>query len=66
MHDRPSLAVWSELFQKHRGLTFKSVGSPSVIYKVRSGEDAVESALTILEEYYSVLNETKLEKESEK
>jgi len=63
--ERPDLAIWSELFGKHRGLTFKSVGSPSVVYRIKSGEDAVSRALDILRDYYEVLNETKTEKEKQ-
>ena len=56
--DKPELAIWSELFGRYKGLTFRSVGSLSVIYRVKSGEDAVGAALNILRDYYSVLAET--------
>ena len=59
--EKPNLAIWSELFGVHRGLTFKSVGSPSVVYRVKSGEDAVAKALDILKDYYTVVLETKEE-----
>ena len=52
--DRPELAIWSELFGKYKGLTFKSVGALSIVYRVKSGEDALKMALSILEDYYSV------------
>jgi transcription-repair coupling factor (superfamily II helicase) len=61
--ERPDLAVWSELFGKHKGLSFKAVGSPSVVYRTRGGEDAVSCALDILKDYYAVLSETKIKKE---
>lgn len=57
--DKPNLAIWSELFGKYKGLTFRSVGSLSIVYRVKSGEDAVRAALSILEDYYSVLSENK-------
>jgi len=40
-------------------LTFRSVGSLSVVYRVKTGEDAVKAALSILKDYYAVLSETK-------
>ena len=65
--DKPELAIWSELFGKYKGLTFRSVGSLSVVYRVKSGEDAVKAALSILEDYYAVISESKkdLSKEQE-
>ena len=63
--ERPDLAVWSELFGKHKGLSFKAVGSPSVVYRVRHGEDAVLRALDVLKDYYAVLSETKTKKEEQ-
>ena len=57
--EKPDLAIWSELFGVHKGLTFKSVGTLSVIYRVKSGEDAVAKALDILKGYYSIVLETK-------
>ena len=57
--DKPNLAIWSELFGKYKGLTFRSIGSLSIVYRVKSGEDAVKVALSVLEDYYSVLSETK-------
>ena len=50
--DKPDLAVWSEIFSKHKGLSFKGVGSLGIVYRVRSGEDAVSRALDILNDYY--------------
>jgi transcription-repair coupling factor (superfamily II helicase) len=61
--EKPNLAIWSELFGTHRGLTFKSVGSPSVVYRLKSGADACAKALAILEDYYNITMETKEEKE---
>ena len=54
--EEPNLAVWSELFDKYKGITFKSVGSPTVAYKLRSGEDAVGRALEIMKDYYETLS----------
>lgn len=55
--DKPNLSVWSELFGKHKGLTFKSIGSLSIIYRIKSGEDATERALSIMTDYYNVMND---------
>ncbi|MBE6644301.1 MAG: transcription-repair coupling factor [Ruminococcaceae bacterium] len=53
--EKPELAIWSELFEKYAGLTFKSVGSLGVVYRLKSGEDAVEKAIDIIKEYYKIL-----------
>ncbi len=55
--DRPNLSVWSELFGKYKGLTFKSVGSLSIAYRVKPAEDATECALDIITDYYNVRND---------
>ena len=59
VQEKPDLAIWSELFGIHRGLTFKAVGAPSVVYRVKSGEDATSVALGVLKDYYRVMKETK-------
>lgn len=61
--DRPDLAIWSELFEKHAGLSFRGTGSPVIIYRIRSGEDAVERALAVMKDYYTLFSENKAEKE---
>lgn len=53
--DKPNLSIWSELFGKYKGLTFRSVGSLSIIYRVRAGEDATECAMDIITDYYNVI-----------
>ena len=45
------LAVWSEVFPKHKGLAFKGGATPSVAYRLRSGEDATRKALAIMQDY---------------
>jgi len=61
--DKPDLAIWSEVFGMHKGLTFKAVGSLSIIYRVKSGEDAVTRAVDILSDYYAVMHKADDEKE---
>ena len=53
--DKPNLSIWSELFGKYKGLTFRSVGSLSIIYRVKTGEDATKCALDIIRDYYNVV-----------
>ena len=55
--DKPNLSIWSELFGKYKGLSFRSTGSLSIAYRVRAGEDATECALNIIEDYYNVKND---------
>lgn len=62
--DKPELAIWSELFDKYKGISFRSVGSPTVVYKLRTGEDAVGRALDIIKDYYEIFS--KEEKDNEK
>ncbi|MBR2350720.1 MAG: transcription-repair coupling factor [Clostridia bacterium] len=49
--DTHDLAVWSEVFERHRGLTFRGGVSPSVAYRLKSGEDAIRMALAIMQSY---------------
>lgn len=57
--DKPNLAVWSELFGKHKSLAFRTVGSPSVTYRLRAGEDASTAAAEVMREYYTVAQQKK-------
>ncbi len=54
----PSLGIWSELFGKHKGLAFRTVGSLSVSCRVRSADEALERALLILGDYSAILKES--------
>ena len=54
--DKPDLAVWSELFGKYKGLSFKALGSPCVACRVGGIEDAIETAINILNDYRSLQN----------
>ena len=49
--DTHDLAVWSEVFERHRGLAFRGGVSPSVAYRLKSGEDAIRTALAIMQSY---------------
>ncbi len=57
MEERTTLEVWSELFGKYRGLTFKAAGSPSVVYRVKSCDAALDFALSVMRDYYSIKTE---------
>jgi transcription-repair coupling factor (superfamily II helicase) len=61
--DKPELSILSELFEKHSGINFRAVGSPSFIYRLKHGEDVVTRALNIVKDYYTVMTEIKSEKE---
>ena len=56
--ERPDLAIWSELFGRYTGLSFRSTGNPSVVTKVRSVDDALEKASGILSDYFEIIKET--------
>ena len=45
--ERPDLAIWSEVFEKYKGMRFGSVGSPGIVYKYR-GVDPAKCASDIL------------------
>ena len=56
--EKPELSIWSELFGKWEGLTFRpSAGAPTVAYRLKRGESDVGKAVQILTDYVSVLNE---------
>ena len=63
MHD---LAVWSEVFDRHKGLAFKGGAIPSVAYRLKSGEDAVDTALSIMKSYDEALCNGSKEKKEDK
>lgn len=62
--DKPELSIWSELFERHKGLTFKATGSLNIVCRVKNSDDAVSRAFDILNDYYSVLREIKGTKEN--
>ena len=45
------LAAWSELFVKFPGLSFRGVGAPAVLYRLKRTEDATDTAYAILAAY---------------
>jgi len=55
--DSHNLAVWSEVFGRHKGLAFKGGACPSVAYRLKSGEDAVRTALSIMKSYDEINRE---------
>ncbi len=63
MHD---LGVWSEVFDKHKGLAFKGGAIPSVAYRLKSGEDATDTALSIMRCYDEALNSSGASEEEDK
>ncbi len=62
--DRPDLAIWSELFGKYKGLSFKAVGSTNIVYRLKKGESPLVSAVNILGDHYMILSESKQEEEN--
>ncbi len=45
------LAVWSELFLRFPGMSLRSIGTPAVHYRLRSGESATDRAFAIMKAY---------------
>ncbi len=52
---RPDLAAWSEIFEMHKGLSFRSVPTASVVTRARSVDEALETAVTVLSDYVKIL-----------
>ena len=48
---KPRLDVWAEVFARFPGMSFLGVGSPSVVYRLKTGEDAAALAAKILTVY---------------
>lgn len=55
--ERARLEIWAEVFAKIQGIGFLGVGSPSVVYTMRSGEDPTRISAKIMEIYYNALIE---------
>ncbi len=53
--DKPDLSVWSELFARHSGLSLRAQGAPSVVYRLRAGEDGIKKAMSVLTDYYDII-----------
>ena len=54
---KPELSIWSELFGKHKGLSFRSLGDPSVVIRARSADEAINTAISVLTDYYLIFCE---------
>ena len=54
--DKADLAVWSELFLRFPGLSLRGVGTPAVLYRLKTDEDATDTAFAILKAYTEVSN----------
>ncbi len=57
--DSHDLAVWSEVFGRHRGLAFRGGAAMTVTYRLKSGEDATRLALAIMRNYDEINREEK-------
>ena len=57
---RPNLAIWSELFDKYRGMRFAPSGD-RVTYRCTDGDIALR-VVSIVKDYYSIFNDEKKEK----
>jgi len=56
--ERIELAIWSELFNSYTGLAFRASGTcPTVNYRLKKGEDVLDTAISILGEYKRVYRE---------
>ena len=55
--ERPRLDVWSEVFPHYKGMSFLGVGSPSVVYRMKDGEDAARVAAEVLIRYVDAMTE---------
>lgn len=55
--ERARLEVWAEVFAVVKGIGFLGVGSPSVVYTMKSGEDPTRISAKIMELYYNALIE---------
>ena len=57
VQERPDLALWSELFGKFPGLTFRSsAASPAVVYRLKKGERDTDIAISVLGGYCELLD----------
>ncbi len=54
--DKPDLAVWSMLLDKHDGRLMGAAGPAPIVYKLGRGEDPVNALCTIAQEYYKEMN----------
>ena len=53
--EKPDLAVWSMILPNHRGQLIGASGKAPIIYRLKSGEDAIRALASVLEDYYSEL-----------
>ena len=60
--ERADLSLWSELFIRFPGLTLRGVGTPTVFYRTKRGEDAVDTAFRILTAYTELSKQEESEK----
>lgn len=55
--DKPDLAVWSMVLEKHKGqLIGTSQASAPIIYRLRSGEDPIKALSSVFTDYYNEMN----------
>ncbi len=55
--ERPSLEAFAEMFVKYRGMHFTKMTSANIVYKLRPGNDALTTALSVVSDYYSIIKE---------
>jgi transcription-repair coupling factor (superfamily II helicase) len=63
--EKPELAVWSELFSKYKGLSFRGGGAFGVECRARSGDEAIELAAAILTDYTETASDIKKEEKKD-
>ena len=54
--EKIDLALWSEVFAKIDGLTFRSSAAPVIIYRIKKGERDIDAAIAVLREYCALLD----------
>lgn len=57
--ERADLSLWSEVFPKHPGLTFRPGDAPTVALRLSGGKTALTEGIRVLEDYLSVQKEEK-------
>ncbi len=52
--EKPDLALWSEVFVHHPGLSFRQTDTPTLVMRLPRGTDPIREALSILSDYPTV------------
>ena len=55
--EKPDLATWSMVLDRHSGRLMGGTAAAPVTYRLRAGEDAVEALRAVLTDYYNYMQE---------